>query len=1045
MSIVRSFARKMLGSRSLYLQLLFVTLAFALLVVSSCMFVNNMLMNYLSREAVNILTQAQIRIVDELREPETLMISIVKDVRDIILNGGSADDVLEYYNGVSAELSIKEHGFVFDGLHGYFEALGNVYVPAPGWIVPGDYSATERPWYKAAVEAGGRITATPIYLSLRSGEYQINFACRIFDDQDEPLGVVTMNVRLDNIAQFVADMRLVEGGYGFLANENFVLVAHRDADLLRRPMSEISPGSRRIVEMMERGESFVKVESDNYMGLRSIIYCQRIDNGWHLGLITPRSVYYKDFTTLMLFLGVLGALLTLAVNIILIRLDAVRSKSDEAFKASLDKRLEQQTLMTYISQSFLSTEEMDVLITKALSMVGGLMGIDQILMFVNEEDGTSFNCRNEWINPSLGLPTRLGGTFKMSEPALDIIIKSEGRNLFHVSSNDPDVRKAFAPYRVNFHNYILAFVFLGGKLFAILDFSRGGPEKLWDQDEINMASYMMNILVGALNKRSAELQLIAAKESAEQSNRAKGIFLANMSHEIRTPMSVILGVSEIQLQDKTIPPGVDEAFRRIYDSGSLLLNIINDILDFSKIEAGKLEIVPVKYDIPSLLSDAVELNRLRYESKPIKFKLDVDENTPLELHGDELRIKQILNNLLSNAFKYTDKGEVDLSVRAEQGRDEEAVTLVFQVSDTGQGMREDQVNRLFDEYARFNMNANRGVPGTGLGMSIVKRLIDMMDGEIFVESKVGEGSTFAVRLPQKRIGPAVCGAELADSLRNFSFRSAPISEKAQIEREYMPYGRVLVVDDVASNLYVARGLLTPYGLRIETAESGLEAIEKIENGGVYDIVFMDHMMPVMDGMQATKVIRGLGYARPVVALTANAVVGQADIFLANGFDGFISKPIDSRELDAMLNRLIRDKQPREVIEAALREQRRRETGNPAGPAPPREMSDLERCFVSDAEKIIKAIEAVYAELQASDAGAMDAYITAVHGIKSALANIGETELSGVALRLERAGNERNLAAITEETPALIDALRLLIAKFKPAGNDEAALAGGPRL
>ncbi|MDR1837449.1 MAG: hypothetical protein LBQ89_07305, partial [Treponema sp.] len=208
----RSFFQKTSGSRSLYWQLLFVTLAFALLVTVSGLFVNNMLVNYLKRDAVNILMQTQIRIVDELLEPETLMIAIAKDVHDIIIHGGSADDVLAYYNEISAELSKKEEGFVFDGLHGYFEALGNVYIPAPGWTVPDDYSPTDRPWYKAAVEANGRIVITPIYLSFRSGKYQINVACRIFDDSGVPLGVVTMNVLLDNITQFVADMHLVEGG-----------------------------------------------------------------------------------------------------------------------------------------------------------------------------------------------------------------------------------------------------------------------------------------------------------------------------------------------------------------------------------------------------------------------------------------------------------------------------------------------------------------------------------------------------------------------------------------------------------------------------------------------------------------------------------------------------------------------------------------------------------------------------------------------------------------------------------------------------------------
>jgi len=525
--------------------------------------------------------------------------------------------------------------------------------------------------------------------------------------------------------------------------------------------------------------------------------------------------------------------------------------------------------------------------------------------------------------------------------------------------------------------------------------------------------------------------LKAALEEAKRANSAKSDFLARMSHEIRTPMNAILGISEIQLQSKTLQPDREEAFKQIYDSGNLLLHIINDILDFSKIEAGKMEIVPVKYDIPSLINDTVQLNLLRYESKPIEFKLEMDENTPLELYGDELRIKQILNNLLSNAFKYTDKGEIKLSVYTE-GKTRETTILVFRVSDTGQGMSEDQVSRIFDEYSRFNMKTNSSIAGTGLGMNIVRRLIDMMGGEILVESEPEKGTTFTVHLPQKNVGTAVCGAELAKNLRDFRFHNVPNSKKAQIIREYMPYGSVLVVDDVPSNLYVARGLLTPYGLRIETVTGGAEAIERIKDGNVYDIVFMDHMMPGMDGMEAVKIIRGMGYTNPIVALTANAVIGQSDIFLSNGFDGFIAKPIDSRQLNAALNRFIRDKQPREVIEAARREYRTRKTEETAV-SDIKDMSEIYKYFVSDAENAIKVISP-YVKLPGDQA--IDSYVTAVHGMKNVLANIGEMELSAAALRLEQAGNEKDIAVITEETPAFIEALMSLIDKHKPANNDE---------
>ncbi|MDR0495277.1 MAG: response regulator, partial [Treponema sp.] len=488
-------------------------------------------------------------------------------------------------------------------------------------------------------------------------------------------------------------------------------------------------------------------------------------------------------------------------------------------------------------------------------------------------------------------------------------------------------------------------------------------------------------------------ELIAAKELAEQSNRFKSQFLSRMSHEVRTPMNAILGITEIQLQKEVIPADIQEALGKINNSGDLLLGIINDILDLSKIEAGKLELMPAVYSVSSLINDTVHLNTLLYDAKPVEFKLQVDENIPATLFGDELRIKQILNNLLSNAFKYTDEGDISLSIAAEyQPGESSRVTLVFCITDTGQGMTAEQQDKLFDEFTRFNQEANRAVEGAGLGMSITRQLIRLMDGEIDVKSEPGEGSVFTVRLPQEIDSPEVLGAEMAKNLERFRVGSfSQIKKAPQIVREYMPYGRVLVVDDIETNLYVAKGLMAPYGLSIETAASGFEAIEKIKNGAVFDIVFLDHFMPKMDGIETAKNIRELGYAHPMIALTANALAGQAEMFLEGGFDGFISKPIDIRQLDASLNKLIRDKYPPEVVEAA-----RLQAANVIKQADmePQPLSDpeLKAIFVRDAENAFARMSAILSNaFRRSDD--IRQFVIDVHAIKSALANIGETELS----------------------------------------------------
>ncbi|MDR2558411.1 MAG: response regulator [Oscillospiraceae bacterium] len=529
---------------------------------------------------------------------------------------------------------------------------------------------------------------------------------------------------------------------------------------------------------------------------------------------------------------------------------------------------------------------------------------------------------------------------------------------------------------------------------------------------------------------------------AHVANKAKSDFLATMSHEIRTPMNAILGITEMQLQNNELEKNMRESLEKVYSSGYMLLGIINDVLDLSKIEAGKLELLNENYEIASLLSDTVQLNVMRIGSKPIEFELYIDENLPVVLLGDELRIKQILNNVLSNAFKYTAAGMVTLSVTAEAGGADGEVTLAFSVSDTGQGMSKEQVDKLFDEYSQFNMKANRTTEGTGLGMSITRNLIRMMDGAIAIESEPEKGSTFTVRIPQVTAGPEVLGKEMTDNLHNFRTTSRTQMKRTQIVRDPMPYGNVLIVDDVETNIYVAKGLMVQYGINTDAADSGFAAIDIIKSGKVYDIIFMDHMMPKMDGVEATKILREMGYKEPIVALTANAVVGQSEIFLANGFDDFISKPIDTRLLDVVLNKLIRDKQPPEVIEAA-RKQAEAEKNKPpeqTAPAAPRPSIDvlIAESFVRDAKKSLAALDAVMEKGAPYSEDDIRTYIIHVHGMKSALANLGKKDLSAVAMKLEQSGRDNDIEFITAETPGFLDSLRAVVRGIAPQEEEVSA-------
>ena len=396
-------------------------------------------------------------------------------------------------------------------------------------------------------------------------------------------------------------------------------------------------------------------------------------------------------------------------------------------------------------------------------------------------------------------------------------------------------------------------------------------------------------------------------KAAEENSKIKSRFLARMSHEIRTPIAAVLGISEIHLRTSELSPELDEAFAKIHSSASTLLGIVNDILDLSKIEAGKMSIMEEKYELAGLISDVVNLNLAFLGSKKIDFLVNVDENLPSELLGDELRLKQVLNNLLSNAFKYTPHGTVELEFLKDEASDADYTNIKIIINDTGTGMTPQQLEALFDEYARFSEDDTKIQAGTGLGMPITKSLITMMGGTMDVSSSFGVGTRVVLKFRQKTASDKLIGASEVKDIKEFRVDSKSIKKKMSFVPEPMPYGKILVVDDVDTNLYVARGLMQIYELQIETCDSGYAAVDKVKEGNVYDIIFMDHMMPGMDGVETTEKIRELGYTAPIIALTANALIGQAEEYIRRGFDGFISKPIQATPLDAALNKYVRDK------------------------------------------------------------------------------------------------------------------------------------------
>ena len=442
-------------------------------------------------------------------------------------------------------------------------------------------------------------------------------------------------------------------------------------------------------------------------------------------------------------------------------------------------------------------------------------------------------------------------------------------------------------------------------------------------DEFGIVTDIVGSLVDITELSRLQTELEAALVEAREANNAKSDFLARMSHEMRTPLNAIIGLSGLSLETKGASKEIYDNLEKVYEAGEILLSTVNDILDISKIEAGRLELIPDEYNIPSLINDTITQNILRIGEKPIKFVLDMEPSMPAYLCGDELRIKQIFNNLLSNAFKYTKKGKVELCIKCE--REKNTVWMTIRVQDTGRGIRPQEIGNLFTDYAQLDKSANRNIEGTGLGLSITKKIAEMMGGSVTVESEYGKGSVFTARFKQKYVNDSVIGEDVVNNLKNFRYSDHRRRKKSLLVRNRMPYAHVLVVDDTATNLDVARGMLRPYGMKIDCVNGGQEAVDAIRDEKMkYDAVFMDHMMPEMDGIKAVRIIRneiGTEYARtvPIIALTANAIVGNDKMFLEKGFQAFISKPIDVTQLDSVLNTWIRDRQSEETLLRAEKE------------------------------------------------------------------------------------------------------------------------------
>lgn len=530
----------------------------------------------------------------------------------------------------------------------------------------------------------------------------------------------------------------------------------------------------------------------------------------------------------------------------------------------------------------------------------------------------------------------------------------------------------------------------------------------------------------------------------EDANRAKTNFVSNMSHEIRTPMNSIVGITEILLRSRHSPKE-QEYLLNIQSSGRVLLTIINDVLDCSKMEAGKMQLFDEPYDTCSLFHDLRISMENRIGHSGLELIYDIDQDIPCKLKGDMGRIRQVIINLVNNAIKYTEKGSVRFSVHVRQ-KNTDKVMLYYEVADTGIGIRKEDQKILFDAFQRVEMDRNRYVEGTGLGLTISQNLVNMMGGVIEVESEYGKGSRFFFTIEQTIIDPTPVSAV------NYNGQKDNVTEKEAECLFIAPEAHILLVDDNELNLVVAKELLKPLRMQIDTAENGLQAVKMVRDSQ-YDLVLMDHMMPVMDGIEAAKAIRALPEDKyqklPIIALTANAMVDARKEFLNAGMNGFVAKPIDFTRICNQLKLwlpkdLVRDV-PKEEAKKLLADDLSDREIQPEDPQMGFSFEEgVNHCGSKAA--LMKTIRIFYRTIdskadkieQCLKEGLISDYVVEVHALKSSALLIGAVQLSEAAKELEGYGKQEKTELLEEKTPDLLAMYRDFKDILKPYADKEEA-------
>ena len=862
-------------------------------------------------------------------------------------------EILEYLVGQSTAVTST----IFENTTGLYGYVNDEYIDGAYWVPDEDYVPTERPWYKKTMENNGEVTLIDPYLDAQTGKITMTISKRLVDGKS----IVAMDIVLDQVQNITEEsVKTGKADYEFILDSRNMVVAHSKKDEIGKNYNEEKNSFWSVIL-----ENAKNAEEDffefNYEGAHYIVYSEKIENNW-------QCLTVKNATEIFTPLKILLMITIVVVVIIVAILSYILSKSNQRY--SMAKELNKQ--LASLSNIYLSVYEIDV-IENTFKEIQAPAHISEKLAKENFKSASAL--MEAMVHKMVN---------KISQ---EDVIKFINLDTLNERLKDSDT--VTIEYQNNYQKWRRVRFITSQRL-------KNGiiSNVLWLIEDIDKEKKERDVLINL-------------SERAFAASEAKSSFLSNMSHEIRTPINTILGMNEIILRECNDSKILAYA-ESIKTAGSTLLGLINDILDFSKIEAGKIEIIPVAYDLSSLINDLVHMIQVKADVKGLSLSLDFDKNLPKMLYGDEVRIKQVITNILTNSVKYTEKGIVTFSIGFKKIEQEpENIILVITIKDTGIGIKPEDMKKLFVEFERIEEERNRNIEGTGLGMAITKNLLYLMKSKLEVESVYGLGTKFSFNLKQKVIKWEPLGdyeTSYKDSLKD---------KKKYKEKFKAPQAKVLVVDDNSMNLMVFKNLLKQTQVKIDTAMNGDEGLLLTQNNK-YDVIFLDHMMPDKDGLETLKELQSRNdnpnLNTPTICLTANAISGAREQYIAAGFQDYLTKPINPEKLEEMLLNYL----PPEKLEMPS------ETDVEA--APPSTSGykcykyinvDMGLKYSDGMEELFRSVLEIFCSLKeenkekiqnAFDTKNWKNYTVFVHALKSTAFSVGGEQVGEIAKNLEMSGN-----------------------------------------